>query len=136
MYPVRASVNQRPGELLSTSTPSIDDGWSKHEFGWHVSTTQNHRDAIETLEQAIAETERLLGRRCWRSWPSPQTGEIRPIALVTDNGFCFKAPCFATYIDRRPELIHIRTGHRSPQQSGVANEHSVLQMDWQPESVL
>jgi putative transposase len=36
--------------------------WSKLELGWHVSTTANHRDAIETIEQAIAETERLTGR--------------------------------------------------------------------------
>ena len=40
----------------------IADYWSKLELGWHVSTTQNHRDAIETVEQAIRETEWLTGR--------------------------------------------------------------------------
>ena len=39
----------------------VADYWSKLELGWHVATTQNHRDAIETVEQAIGETERLLG---------------------------------------------------------------------------
>jgi transposase InsO family protein len=49
----------------------------------------------------------------------PTSGEIRPIALVTDNGACFKSVRFAAYIDRRPELIHIRTRRRSPNQNGV-----------------
>src|SRR6266536_3548265 len=55
----------------------VGDYWSKLELGWHVSTTANHRDAIETVEQAISESE------------------------------------------RRPELIHIRTRRKTPQQNGV-----------------
>ena len=47
------------------------------------------------------------------------SGEIRPIALVTDNGPCFKAARFAAYIEKRPELIQIRTRRRSPNQNGV-----------------
>ena len=47
------------------------------------------------------------------------TGEIRPIALVTDNGPCFKSVRFAAYIEKRPELIHIRTRRKSPGQNGV-----------------
>jgi putative transposase len=38
----------------------IADHWSKLELGWHVAPTQNHRGAIETVEFALAETERLL----------------------------------------------------------------------------
>lgn len=63
----------------------IADYWSKLEHGWHVSTTANHRDAIETVEQAIAESERLLGRPLQEILADPETGEIRPIALVTDG---------------------------------------------------
>ena len=47
------------------------------------------------------------------------SGEIRPIAVVTDNGPCFKSVRFAAYIERRPELIHIRTRRKSPGQNGV-----------------
>ena len=97
----------------------IADYWSKLELGWHVSTTANHRDAIETVEQAIAESERLLGRPLAEQLADPVSGEIRPIALVTDNGPCFKSVRFAAYIDRRPELIHIRTRRKSPNQNGV-----------------
>ena len=39
----------------------VADYWSKLELGWHVSTTQNHRDAIETVEQALTESERSPG---------------------------------------------------------------------------
>ena len=58
----------------------------------------------------------------WR--PSAQraareTGEIRPIALVTDNGPCFKAARLAAFIETRPEPIHIRTPRKSPNQNGV-----------------
>jgi transposase InsO family protein len=97
----------------------VADYWSKLELGWHVSTTQNHRDAIETVEQAIAENERLTGRPLAELLVDPRTGELRPIALVTDNGPCFKSVRFAAYIDRRAELIHIRTRRNSPNQNGV-----------------
>ena len=97
----------------------IADYWSKVELGWHVSTTANHRDAIETVQLAISETERLLGRPLAELLVDEVTGEIQPIALVTDNGPCFKAARFAAYIERRPELIHIRTRRKSPQQNGV-----------------
>ena len=97
----------------------VADYYSKLELGWHVSTTASHRDAIETLEQAIDETERLTGRPLRELLVDRVSGEIRPIALVTDNGPCFKAARFAAYIEKRPELIHIRTRRNSPNQNGV-----------------
>ena len=39
--------------------------------------------------------------------------------MVTDNGPCFKSVRFAAYVDKRPELIHIRTRRNSPGQNGV-----------------
>ncbi len=42
----------------------VADYWSKLELGRHFTSRtllQNHRDAIETVEQALAESERLLG---------------------------------------------------------------------------
>jgi len=97
----------------------VADYWSKLELGWHVSTTANHRDAIETLQQAIRETEQLLGQTLPELLVDDESGEIRPIAVVTDNGPCFKAARFAAFIAKRPELIHIRTRRKTPQQNGV-----------------
>jgi transposase InsO family protein len=97
----------------------VADYWSKLELGWHIATTANHRDAIETVQQAIAETERLAGRKLAHLLTDPVTGELQPIAVVTDNGPCFKSARFAAFVERRPELIHIRTRRKSPQQNGV-----------------
>ncbi len=97
----------------------IADYWSKLELGWHVSPTQNHRDAIETVEVALAETKRLLGRSLLDAVANGETGEVRPVALVTDNGPCFKSRRFAAFVDAHPELIHIRTKRKSPGQNGV-----------------
>ena len=95
------------------------DYWSKLELGWHVSPTQNHRDAIEAVEVALAETERLLGRSLLDYVTDHETGEVRPVAVVTDNGPCFKAGRFASFIGKHSELIHIRTRRKSPGQNGV-----------------
>ncbi len=95
------------------------DYWAKAELGWHVSMTQNHRDAITAIELAIHEAETLLGHSLIEELTDSLTGKIHPIALVSDNGPAFKAKRFAAFIDSRPELIHIRTQARSPGQNGV-----------------
>ena len=102
-------------ELGVDLEPGGRGGWSKLEFGWQVGPTQNHDDAIAAVQVALDETERLLGR----SLLETITGELRPVAIVTDNGPCFKAHAFARFIDRHPEPIHIRTRVKSPGQNGV-----------------
>lgn len=96
------------------------DYWSKLELGWHVSPTNNHRDAISAVRLAIAEAERLLdGQSLLEHLTDPATGDVRPICLVSDNGPCFKSRDFARFIASRPELVHIRTRVKSPGQNGV-----------------
>ncbi|RDI73156.1 Integrase core domain [Gaiella occulta] len=95
------------------------DYWSKYELGWHVSPTQNQHDAIAALRLALTETQRLLGTTLLEAVTDPETGEVRPVAVVTDNGGCFRSGRFARFIDEHPELIHIRTRHKSPGQNGV-----------------
>jgi putative transposase len=41
------------------------------------------------------------------------TGELTPV--VTDNGPAYRSVGFARFIASRPELLHVRTRHRSPQ---------------------
>ena len=50
---------------------------------------------------------------------NPDTGEIVPITLVTDNGGPFRSFRFAAFIAARPGLRHVRTRVRSPGQNGV-----------------
>ena len=106
-------------ELGVDLEPGGRGGWSKLEFGWQVGPTQNHDDAIAAVQVALDETERLLGRTLLETITVEETGELRPVAIVTDNGPCFKAHPFARFIDRHPELTHIRTRVKSPGQNGV-----------------
>lgn len=95
------------------------DYFAKHEFARWISTTQMRHDAIEALKLAIDETAELLGHSLLADVTDPDTGEIHPIAVVTDNGPAFRSGAFARFIASRPELTHIRTRHRSPGSNGV-----------------
>lgn len=95
------------------------DYYSKYEFGWHVSTTSRASDAITSVELAIAEAERLTQQSLLQQQTEPDTGEVRPITLVTDNGAAFKSAQFARFLRSRPELSHVRTRANTPGQNGV-----------------
>lgn len=83
----------------------VADYWSKYEFGWHWSPTANQHDAIDAVELALAEAERLLaGPKLVDHLTCPGTGEIVPITLVTDNGGPFRGFRFAAFIASKPEL--------------------------------
>jgi transposase InsO family protein len=110
-------------ETLAQSTwrlAGCADYWAKYEFGFHVATTCNHRDAITAVEIAIDEAEAVLGERLVDDLPvDADTGEILKIKLVTDNGSAFKSSRFASFIGSTGVLEHIRTRRKSPGQNGV-----------------
>jgi transposase InsO family protein len=98
----------------------VADYWSKYEFGWHWAPTANQHDAIRAVELGLAEAERLLdGPSLVEHLTDPDTGEIIPITLVTDNGGPFRSFRFGALIASRPELQHVRTRVKSPGQNGV-----------------
>jgi len=98
----------------------VADYWSKYEFGWHWSPTANQHDAITAVELALAQAQRLLaGPSLLEYLTDPDTGEVVPITLVTDNGGPFRSFRFGALIASRPELRHVRTRVRSPGQNGV-----------------
>lgn len=97
----------------------VADYYSKYEFGWHLATTCNAWDAIAAVQVAITEAERLGGRSLAEQLTDPDTGKVKRITLVTDNGGAFKGSRFAVFIASRPELLHIRTRYKSPGQNGV-----------------
>jgi len=52
--------------------------------------------------------------------PKPTgSGQGRTAVSSPDNGPCYKAGAFASYIKSRPEFEHVRTRHRSPGSNGV-----------------
>jgi putative transposase len=105
----------RSGDVIDYATKLVLAG--------PVTATQTTRDAIDSVITAIAAAEQLLSGPLLDDVTDPQTGEITPIFLVTDNGPCFNSHGFARYIDARPELRHIRTRRRSPQTNGVIERY-------------
>lgn len=77
--------------------------------------------AIEAVQLALAEAEALLpeAQSLIEYLTDPDTGEIVPITLVTDNGGPFRSFRFEAFIASRPELRHVRTRVKSPGQNGV-----------------
>ena len=97
----------------------VTDYFAKVEFPRWISPTQNRHDAIASVRLAIDETEELLGHSLLADVTDPDTGEIFPVRLVTDNGPAYRSGAFAKFIAARPELEHIRTRYKSPQTNGV-----------------
>jgi transposase InsO family protein len=84
-----------------------------------VTGTAAARDAIESLEVAIGEVERLLGHSLLDDCTDPASSAVRPCVIVTDNGPAFKSADFVHLIARHPELRHVRTRHHAPETNGV-----------------
>ena len=112
----------------------IADYWSKCEFGWHWSPTANQHDAVAAVELALAEAGRLLdGPTLLEYLTDPDTGEIVPITLVTDNVVTDNGGPFRSLVSARssppaPSCAHIRTGVRTPGQNGVEERVSAAEL--------
>jgi putative transposase len=81
--------------------------------------TKTAHDALGSLKAAIAEAERLLGKSLSEDCVDPDTGELFPLVIVTDNGPCYRSADFAVFVAARPWLYHVRTRYRSPWTNGV-----------------
>lgn len=96
----------------------IVDYAAKLALGCPISTTKTARDAIAALEAARDHAGELLGRPLLEDCTCPDTGEIVPLILVSDNGSCFRAADFARHLRARPEFRHVRTRVKSPETNG------------------
>ncbi len=96
------------------------DYWSKYEHPFHVSPTGNQHDAIDAVQLALTDFEALFGHPMVENCPVDlDTGELLPVVtIVTDNGGPFRSFRFEAFITAHPELSHVRTGVKSPQQNG------------------
>jgi putative transposase len=88
-----------------------------------VTPTQTGAEAVASVQAAIDEAERLLQMPLLADLTDPETGEVTPIFLVSDNGPCFKGSTFQRFIASRPELTHVRTRRKSPQTNGVIERY-------------
>ncbi len=77
------------------------------------------QDAVDGVRTAIEAAETLLGQTLLDECVDPETGELRKLVIVSDNGPAFKSLGFARFIAGRTELEHVRTRHRAPETNGV-----------------
>ncbi len=97
----------------------VVDYVAKVSLACPVTTTQTAADAIAAIEAARVQAEAWLGHSLLDECLDTETGEIVPIAIVTDNGSAYRSATFARYVASRPEFTHVRTRHRSPGTNGV-----------------
>jgi putative transposase len=97
----------------------VVEDWAKLCLACPVTTTQGTREAVAAIEAAIDQAEALLGHPLLEDVVDQATGELTPVVVVTDNGPASRSVGFARFIASRPELLHVRTRHRSPQTNGV-----------------
>ena len=109
---------------------AVIDYVSKYCLAITVTPTSRGRDAVECVEQAVAEATRVLNLADLRQ----DRGDMdvfddqdnvigctpAPIAIVSDNGSCYRGKDFQTlFTGSDPLLRHIRTRIKSPQTNGV-----------------
>lgn len=83
-----------------------------------ITGTSAARDAIESLEIAIAEAERLLGQPLADDCVDAAGAPV-PLTIVSDNGPAFKSAEFVGFFARHTALRHVRTRHHAPETNGV-----------------
>ena len=109
---------------------AVIDYVTKYCLAATVTTTCRGADALRCLDLAVAEAQRLLNLTDLRDDRGVMdiidaAGVIigqapAPIALVSDNGSCYRAKTFRAAFDAAdPILRHVRTRVRSPQTNGV-----------------
>jgi putative transposase len=97
----------------------VVDYVAKPALTCRVATTQTATDMIAALDAAVDEAETLLGCSLVDECVDAETGEIEPIAVVTDNGPAMRSVAVARWFAARPHFVHVRTRHKSPQTNGA-----------------
>ena len=79
-----------------------------------VTATKTWREAVACLESARERASEVLGRPLIEDLLDTGTGELHPVTVVTDNGSCYRARGFRSYIASRPEFEHVAPGIAAP----------------------
>ncbi|MEM9204021.1 MAG: integrase core domain-containing protein [Actinomycetota bacterium] len=92
----------------------IADYATKLALACPITPTSTASDLIAVFDTAIATAEALLD-----DCVDPETGEVSPLVIVTDNGPAMKSVAVAKWFAARPGVVHVRTRHKSPHTNGV-----------------
>jgi len=97
----------------------VIDYAAKLSLACPVTATQTGHDLCSVLNTAVTRAEELLGRDLIQDCVDPETGEIIPIFVVTDNGPAMKSLPVARWFADRSHFVHVRTRVKSPHTNGV-----------------
>jgi len=109
----------------------VIDFATKYCLAAAITPTARGQDALACLLAAVQHAQRILGLQDLRSdrgeldLVDETTGEVlrtvpAPIAVVSDNGPCFRGAVFAEVFTGDDRLLrHVPTGVKSPQTNGV-----------------
>lgn len=97
----------------------IADYAAKLALACPITPTSTASDLIAVFDAAIDTAERLLGGPLINDCVDPDTGEVSPLVIVTDNGPAMKSVAVAKWFKARPGIVHVRTRHKSPHTNGV-----------------
>src|SRR3954449_4236708 len=123
------SPNSKPPTAVS-GICAVIDYVTKYCLAITVTPTGRGIDALHCLQRAVTEAQRLLGLDDLRADRGVMDildandtviGQApAPIAVVSDNGPCFRGKTFQTaFSGQDPLLRHVRTRIESPQTNGV-----------------
>src|SRR5438093_12374366 len=85
----------------------VVDYVAKVSLACPVTTTQTAVDAIAALEVARLNADTWLGHSLLEECLHPETGEVLPIAIVTDNGAAFRSAALRS-LHRLAARVHPR----------------------------
>ena len=71
-------------------------------------------DLIAVFEAAVANACHLRGGLLLDERVDPDTGEVSPVVIVTDNGPAMKSVAVTKWFAAHPRIVLVRTRHRSP----------------------
>ena len=97
----------------------VVDYWAKVNLACAVTVRKTTSDAISVFEATLAEVETLLGVTGSKTSPTPPTGEIATLRLVTDNGSLLHVGALAAWVAAKHHITHIRTRRRAPWTNGM-----------------
>jgi hypothetical protein len=106
-----------------------------------VTATKTWREAVACLEAARERASEALGYPLIQDLVDTESGELRPVTVVTDNGPCYRARGFRAYIASRPgprchpaahgRTCHPQGGPTAPSAQRLTTRPAPLPTSWQ-----
>jgi hypothetical protein len=106
----------------------VVDYVAKVNLACPLTPTQTARDAVAKIEAAMAEAERLVGTTLLEDCVDPDTGEIEPLVVVSDNGPAYRSDAIRPLPAEPQRAVRARP-HPLPLPADQRRHRAVLRVD-------